>query len=385
MIFGGSGGDSPRTLPRIVQLGLSRPVRSLPRSGEPMPFHVTVHEEGAPLTWVGDTEVSADEEAVLVEGTKELTRWMAERHLSMDEARDLADDVGKRLADLLLGGRRGEVVRSLSPTVVLLAVDETVLDLPWELFGVADPLLGRVPVGRIVHTRIQPAPRRDPLEEDREVTILAVENPTSDLAATAAEIDAIEALAGRHRGMDVVVDVVAERDATLDRLRTMLADGRYDMIHFAGHARFDAGTPGSSALVLADGDELTASDVAGIGWAKPPYLVFNSACTSGRAARRRRLVSRNRQPSGLPAAFLAAGVQGYLGHFFPIGDAPASTMASVFYEALFGIRNVGLAVLEARNAVSGHFADDVDLAAFSLTYFGDAGGAERADLAEAAR
>jgi len=42
-------------------------------------------------------------------------------------------------------------------------------------------------------------------------------------------------------------------------------------------------------------------------WVAPPYLVFNSACESGRAAGGARLVSDQGQANGLAAAFLACG------------------------------------------------------------------------------
>jgi CHAT domain-containing protein len=112
--------------------------------------------------------------------------------------------------------------------------------------------------------------------------------------------------------------------------------------------------------------------------------VFNSACESARGGGGRRLVARNRRTAGLPAAALAAGVQGYLGHFFPVQDRAAGVIAGTFYEALFRRRNVGAAVQEARLAVRGRYDEGADLSAFGLVYFGDAGGAERGDVAMAA-
>ena len=267
---------------------------------------------------------------------------------------------------------------------MLLGVDETVLNLPWELIGATgDELAMTVPFGRVVSTTVQPRPRRDPLSEDRTVRILLVENPTDDLAATEAEVKAVTGLAGERPPITVEVELLQGPDATKAKLADAVRDGSIDLLHFAGHARFDDQRPGTSALLLHDG-ELTADDVLKLPWAAPPYLVFNSACESARSGRGRRLVSRNDQAAGLPAAALAAGVQGYLGHFFPVDDHAAATIAGTFYEALFSLQNVGRAVQEARRSVRARFDETADLSSFGLAYFGDAGGADRGDLGEMA-
>lgn len=386
MIFGGSGESGSHSIPRIVTLGLDRPVKALPRRGEPLPFRVTLHEEGAPLTWVTDTHLSAADEAAVLDGTAALTRFTLGQDLTRASARRTAERVGRIMGVLLLGHGVRDALDDLRPSAVHLDVDETVLDLPWEMAGADDLALALAlerPVGRLVSSRVRPKPRRDPLAEDQVVRILVVENPTGDLSATAAEVDAIQWLAVPHLGVSVEI-VVLERDhATRAAFDDAVRPGTFDMVHFAGHSSFDARRPGNSALYFADGQALSADDVASIPWAAPPYLVFNSACESGRGVRNRRLVSRTGSAAGLPAAFLAAGIQGYLGHFFPVDDHSAATMAATFYETLFRARNIGAAVTEARHSVKGQFEERSDLGCFGLTYFGDVGGAERADIVTA--
>lgn len=384
MIFGESGVSGSHTIPRIVTLGVNRPVKSLPRRGDDLPFRITVHEEGAPLTWVTDTSLPADAEAAVLDGTAALARFSQGQDLTRRSARRTAVEVGRIMSDLVLGHGVRAALDDLSPSAIHLEIDETVLDLPWELIGADDHELALdVPVGRLVSSRVRPRPRRDPLAEDKVVRILVVENPTGDLAATTAEVDAIQSLAGRHGAATAEITVLENHRATRAGFDHAVRRGAFDMVHFAGHARFDSHRPGASALYFADGETLRADDVASIPWASPPYVVFNSACESGRGARNRRLVSRTGSAAGLPAAFLAAGIQGYLGHFFAVDDGAASTVARTFYEALFRTENVGRSVTEARRSVRDRFEDRSDLACFGLTYFGDAGGAERADLAEA--
>jgi CHAT domain-containing protein len=290
----------------------------------------------------------------------------------------VAERLGRRLRELVLGGDALAYVKGLHPTAILLGVDETVLDLPWELFFATDAFGPELPMGRIVATQSRPAPRRDPLREDRDVVLLVVANPTSDLGAITLELEALRSLAGRIGPANVVVEVLAGREATRARLAAALRDGRVDILHFAGHARFDERRPGASALLLADG-ELRADDVLRLQWKAPPYLVFDSACETGRAGRGR-LVSRTRRATGLPAAFLAMGVQGYVGHFFTVPDAAAAIVAGCFYETMLKDRSVGAALTRCREAVRDRYEASSDLTCFGLTYFGDVAGDERPAL-----
>lgn len=162
-----------------------------------------------------------------------------------------------------------------------------------------------------------------------------------------------------------------------------LEGGDVDIVHFAGHGRFDTGRPTDGSLILADGP-LGDDDVLRIGWAKPPFLIVNSSCESGRAAPGKRIVGRGKRSNGLAAAFLSRGVEAYLGHYFLVGDDPATTFTDEFYAELFARPNFGGAVLRARERSFAAFHDSADLIGFSAVLFGDAGGVERRDAAQAA-
>ncbi len=64
-----------------------------------------------------------------------------------------------------------------------------------------------------------------------------------------------------------------------------------------------------------------------------------------------RLISNERHGNGLAAAFLACGVYGYAGYFWPVTETGAGIYATTFYRSLFERENVGLAFLEARQRV----------------------------------
>jgi CHAT domain-containing protein len=234
----------------------------------------------------------------------------------------------------------------------------------------------------LVTTRTILRPGRDPKQEDTVVRILAVANPTLDLAATEAGMAALASLEGDHGSFSVKVSVLAKEAATRERFAAMLADGDYDILHFAGHAFLAPDAPGSSALRFADGD-LTADDVLKLPWQKPPYFVFNSACESGRAVGGQRLVAVGSHSNGLAAAFLTSGVYGYAGYFWPVTDAGAGILAKTFYQALFMRENVGLAFLEARKRAVWELGQVADLTGYSAILYGDAASNHRRDLAMA--
>jgi CHAT domain-containing protein len=234
------------------------------------------------------------------------------------------------------------------------------------------------PFGRVVTTGQVPRGARDPVTEDARLRILAVANPTQDLAASEAEIDALTALAGPVGGVTVEVTVLEREAATVAAFRAAVEGQDYELLHFAGHATFDGRDPLASALLLADGT-IAADELGALAWSAPPYVVFNSACSSARAGARRQLVSPRGRSNGLAAAFLSAGVEAYLGHYWPVSDSSARQVSDCFYRSLFERRNIGQALLEARCQAATAFHADRDLTALGLVYFGDSGTAERRD------
>ena len=170
----------------------------------------------------------------------------------------------------------------------------------------------------------------------RELGVLLIANPTNDLPGAEAERERIVQLLAAQPF--VRLTEVAGEAATLARVTAEFESGRYDVIHYAGHASFDARRPGDSGLMLADG-ELTGSHLSALG-RLPPLVVFN-ACESARlrrgAARKRKGVQRGQSIDknlGLAETLLRAGVAHYIGTHWPVDDASATAFASVFYREL---------------------------------------------------
>lgn len=383
MMFG-SYGAGKEEMPRVMHISIARYRRDLPQPGEALEFLVAIHEEGTGITWQQNVVVDPVVEARLLETTHNLHLWSLNLAHTPKKALEFVHQLGVELYKTFIGPEGEEILQAITPTAFLFDVDETILNLPWELIAAAGNALSQqTPFGRLVATRQRLRRGRDPLQEDDVVRILAVANPTQDLAVAEAGLAALAELQGQRAGFSVEVDVLARQEATRANFLDKVATSDYDILHFAGHAGFDPDLPGGSALRLADG-ALTADEVLNLPWQAPPYFVFNSACESGRAAGGRRLVSDESQSNGLAAAFLAVGVYGYAGFFWPVTDSGAGLFTRAFYENLFMRENVGLAFLEARQYVVRELGEMGDLTGYSAILFGDAASKHRRDLAMAA-
>jgi CHAT domain-containing protein len=97
-----------------------------------------------------------------------------------------------------------------------------------------------------------------------------------------------------------------------------------DLIHFAGHAKFDESDPLASGLVLSDG-VLSARELFELGGASL-RLVTLSGCVTGYNA-----VHPGDELIGLTRAFLYAGASSLLVTLWKIKDRAASRMMQAFY------------------------------------------------------
>jgi hypothetical protein len=378
-MFIGEYREGGKPLPRVLHLSVARYRVELPRPGEPLEFLVTIHEEGTGISWQQNVTVEHETQQYLLEATSVLNECALNWATALDQAVDTARQLGERLHDTFFGPAGSKVLDAVVSTAILLDVDETILNLPWELLGPPGRVLSQeTPFGRLVTTRTIPARGRDPVQEDTAVRFLVVANPTQDLANIELEVKALRELEGTHDGFSVETIVLSGKQATRSNVYESLASGDFDVLHFSGHAALDADHPGDSAVRLADG-YLSADDIVRIPWQRPPGLVFSSACESGRGVAGHRLLSADRQANGLAAAFLSAGVYAYAGFFWPVTDTGAALFTRAFYESLFMEENVGLAFLAARQRAIQDLGAFGDLAGYSAVLFGDAASKHRRD------
>jgi hypothetical protein len=83
----------------------------------------------------------------------------------------------------------------------------------------------------------------------------------------------------------------------------------------------------------------------------------------------------------LAAAFLAAGVYGYAGLFWPVTHAGAGIFTRTFYQHVFLREDVGPAFLVARQRAIWELGEAGDLTGYDAVLYGDAASKHRRDLA----
>jgi CHAT domain-containing protein len=139
-------------------------------------------------------------------------------------------------------------------------------------------------------------------------------NPTGELLSARKEAIAVASF--------LDVDALLWKNVTRDSLRRAMRSS--DLIHFAGHAKFDESDPLASGLILSDG-VLTAREIFELGGTSL-RLVTLSGCVTGYNT-----IHPGDELIGLTRAFLYAGASSLLVTLWKIEDKPASGLMQAFY------------------------------------------------------
>jgi pimeloyl-ACP methyl ester carboxylesterase len=195
------------------------------------------------------------------------------------------------------------------------------------------------------------------LEERREdgfLDVLLVVDPTGTLPGAKKEAERLRKALGATSA--VRVTVIQGAQGTRTELLRQFTSGKYDMIHFAGHAFFDPRVPARSGILCAGDEVLSGADLAQRG--NLPSLVFFNACEAGRIRRgasardgELAIVKRLGRSTSFAEAFLRGGVVNYVGTYWPVGDDPATLFAEIFYGELLAGKTVSQALLAGRRAL----------------------------------
>jgi CHAT domain-containing protein len=182
---------------------------------------------------------------------------------------------------------------------------------------------------------------------------LLVVNPTEDLLGAEQEGNRIIELFKDNPLINI--HQLRGSKATWTALRAEMRSGRYDVMHYAGHAYFNKVHPSDSGILCHGGKVLSGADLAGLG--SLPALVFFNACETARVRspnlRQKGQSTRERieRNAGLAEAFLRGGVANYVGTYWPVGDAAAKLFAGSFYEELINGATLGHALATGRQEV----------------------------------
>jgi hypothetical protein len=274
--------------------------------------------------------------------------------------------LGDKLARLTLHPALARALLQARGQSVSVVHDAASSRVPWETLNLRGwcPALDQGLSRRYATADLVPARFDSRRREQHELGVLIIANPTRDLPGAEAER---ERVAGILRKVSRVhLTEVSGEAATQSRISGELESGRHDVVHYAGHAFFDAKRPGESGLVLADG-EFTGAHLSALG-RLPPLLLFN-ACESARMRRGSRGSTRGksrtnaRRKEGMHAnlslaeTLLRAGVAHYIGTHWPVGDDAAAAFATAFYRELLR-GSIGAALVKARRAVHARRSPD---------------------------
>lgn len=285
---------------------------------------------------------------------------------------------GEELADLLLTPELQQAMLDDGDAPLIIVHDSEASRIPWETlaFGPGD---GRKPacVGGLSRqyavslTGSIIAKWAEGRRTQQDLHLLLVVNPTEDLPGAAAEGDRIRRLFQSRR--NVTLHELRGAEATKPRLLEQLSSGKFDALHYAGHAFFDPVNRQRSGLICASAGEgtepvLTGADLAGLG--QFPPLVFLNACESARVrgggpgeTAQGTAANRIEGLAGVAEAFLKGGVANFIGTYWPVGDDSAELFAETLYSKLLEHLPLGPAITQARGKIlqtgSGDWADYV--------------------------
>ncbi len=263
---------------------------------------------------------------------------------------------GARFADLMLPAGVRDILAASPDRHLVLVHDAAASRIPWETLRIGDWQPG-LSAGLSRHYLADDLPIATWLEQRRAqpgIKLLLIVDPTLNLPGAATEGDRILKLAAGTEGLEVT-ELRGER-ATKPAVVAALRSGRYDIVHYAGHAFFDEKNRGRSGLLLAGGNVLTGADLTGI--SNLPFLVFFNACQAGRVRGGRadavpapRATRAAETSCGVAETMMRGGIANYLSTYWPVRDDAAETFASTFYQGVLGGATLGGALLDARKAV----------------------------------
>lgn len=251
-----------------------------------------------------------------------------------DHKHDPLQSVGRLLFAHLLPSTIQQALRLLSAgSALTIATNDATI--PWELVHDGENYLALkfALTRQVLATTSRQQPQ--PLRHSRWSTLL-IGNPTGDLPQATQEIEQLSQLiesipeTARPR-------LLVRHRATKALVLQELASGRYDLVHYSGHALFNATQPAATGLLLAENEVLTLREIAEQLSGHP--IIFLNGCESARgqavsapsAGDDAGLAYLGSAAQGLATAFIQGGAQAFIGTFWPILDAGSQTFALHFY------------------------------------------------------
>jgi len=262
---------------------------------------------------------------------------------------------GTELGELVLPEIVRQALRGVADRHLVIVHDADASRVPWEtlcLGGGVFPAYTHGITRKYEAENLSVAKWLEQRRMDDRLNVLLIVNPTGDLAGAKAEGKRVGEIFAEHPSIST--DVLLEGQATWTAVRAALRSGKYDVVHYAGHAFFDAQDRANSGILCHGGRTLSGRDLVGL--ENLPALMFFNACEAGRirgAGGRKVDSTRDRldRAAGMAEAFLRGGLANYVGTYWPVGDAAAKAFGATFYGELVKGATVSDALGSARKSV----------------------------------
>jgi pimeloyl-ACP methyl ester carboxylesterase len=346
----------------------ARKIRTETRSGdeptERPPTRITLRLEGTTYTFGAITENAS----------------VPEREVPLDP--DLVIEANDELAaesDPLMQAERGSFLEKLivpaelrshfsTDVPLVMMLDSTIARIHWEM--VAQPELtlregspseatrqsnGRLEFDpdrflgtgrgftRQLRTTFAPPPEPPPPPR-RIMRVLVVADPAEDAHLPGAEEEGVE-VADLFDSFNVAYEKLSSSRVEVVRLFGPYAATRtnvlrhlmlrsYDVLHFAGHCKYDE-KPEASGWIFSKGQLISPNELSRID--RIPTLVFSNACESGITPDRSERRSDRLAPS-FAERFFERGITNFVCTAWPVDDLAARTFALRLYTDLLGLR-----------------------------------------------
>lgn len=303
--------------------------------------------------------LTAGEKATVVTDLMEVNAGELHKQLEKIETRDFQHDklqeFGAELAKIVLPDLVLKALHALQDRQLVVIHDARTARIPWETVNIEGwfPAAGEGLSRKYEAEDLSVAKWLEERRLDNVLNVLLIINPTRDLPGAEVEGDRIRVML--EQLPSVKIDELRGIDATWSAVRAAFRSGKYDIVHYAGHAFFDPFNRARSGIVCHGDKVLSGKDLSLLEIL--PALVFFNACEAGRvrsASQRKsgtETAKRLETNVSLAEAFLRAGVGNYLGTYWPVGDGAAKEFAETFYQLVIQGKSLGQAINAGREQV----------------------------------
>ncbi len=357
-------------VPRRGRLEVRRAAAPARPRRDPVYLIVRQEQSGRNAFDVRTSVLTAGSKAAVVTGVQTVTEAKLRpliARLVDPMVNDLTAD-GDQLARLVLSSEVRAVLPRSRDHHLVVVHDAAMSRIPWETLAFVDgrqkkdawfPAAEAGLTHRYAAENLSVAKWLEQRLEDNVLSVLLVVDPTDDLEGAEEEGALIERLFNQVPGCRL--DTLRKAAATRPALLSAFGSGKYDLIHYAGHAFFDPRKPEQSGILCHGDAVLSGADLASVG--KLPTLVFFNACESGRLRRGERLTAAQRRAMvrsrvaemvkgvSFAEAFMRGGVANLLATYWPVGDRAAKVFAETFYVRIMKNATAGEAIQAGRAAV----------------------------------